>query len=129
MSITYAAINGAIGARFYYFRHVGSNFREEEFAGLLKRTMEAMDKHSVILIDDIVIQDKGAHWIATQIDMAAMAFTATQERSRQEWEVFLHTIGLCILQVGVYHREKREAVIVAAPVGREHENGDNADSS
>ena len=82
-----------------------------------------MDKHSLILIDDIVIQDQGAHWIATQMDMAAMAFTATQERSRQEWENFLRTIGLRILQVGVYHREKRDAVIVAAPMEREYENG------
>ena len=114
-----------IGARFYYFRQVGSNFSAAEFAVILKRTMDAMDRDSLILIDDMVIPDQGSHWIATQIDMAAMAFSATHERSRLDWEYYLSKLGLRIVKVGVYNRERRDAVIIAAPIEQQCSNGRN----
>jgi demethylsterigmatocystin 6-O-methyltransferase len=71
------------GAKIYYLRNVIHDYPDEKAIVILKNLAAAED--SVILIDDMVIPDVGAHWHATQLDIALMAGLASTERTREAW--------------------------------------------
>lgn len=58
--------------RFYYFRNILHDYPDEGCEKILKNTMSAMSKDSAMLIDDMVIPDKDAHWHSTQLDIAML---------------------------------------------------------
>ena len=66
---------------------------------ILQHIIRAMDKVSVILIDDIVLPDKGAHWRQTQLDLTVMATLAAMERTERQWRNMLTSAGLVITQI------------------------------
>ena len=82
---------------------------------ILNQIIKAMDKDSVILIDDMVLPNRGAHWRATQIDLAMMAGLAAMERTEKQWYSMLEAAGLKIKQIYTYTPELRDSVIVAVP--------------
>ena len=59
-------LNNPTGARAYYLCNILHDYPDFKCITLLKNTIAAMDKSSVIIIDDMTIPNTGAHWHATQ---------------------------------------------------------------
>lgn len=82
---------------------------------ILRQIMKAMDKDSVILIDDMIIPNKGARWQATQLDLTMMASLGAIERTEKQWYSLMDSAGLKIKSICTYTPELRDSIIVAVP--------------
>ncbi|KAK0511298.1 hypothetical protein JMJ35_005871 [Cladonia borealis] len=103
------------GARAYYMRNVMHDYPDEKCAIILRQIMDVMDKHSVILIDDMVLPNEGAHWRQTQLDLLVMAGLAAIERTEKQWYSMLDAAGLKVKYIYTYTPELRDSIIVAVP--------------
>ncbi|KAK8155027.1 S-adenosyl-L-methionine-dependent methyltransferase [Phyllosticta citrichinensis] len=82
------------GARVYYLRNILHDWPAEVCARILGRIKDALAPDSVILIDDLVLPDTGAHWYAASFDLLMMANYGARERSVAEWDRLLESVGL-----------------------------------
>jgi demethylsterigmatocystin 6-O-methyltransferase len=71
----------------------------------------ALADDSLILIDDMVLPNKGAHWHTTQIDLLMMATLASRERTEEHWHKLLGSVGLKISNVYTYTDPLRDSII------------------
>ncbi len=76
--------NVDVGARAYYLRNIMHDYSDEKCVLILRQIMKAMDKDSVILIDDRILPDQGAHH-ATQLDLTMIAILGAMERTEKQW--------------------------------------------
>lgn len=104
------------GARAYYLRNIIHDYPDEKCVELLHRTMNAMDKKSLLLIDDMIVPNVRAHWRATQQDLTMMSGLASMEQSEKQWRALLEKAGLKVLQMSLYTEETHDGIIVAVPV-------------
>jgi hypothetical protein len=77
--------------------------------------ISAMSEESVILIDEMVLPEKGAPWRATQLDMTMLAALAAIERSVNQWYELLEKAGLEVVKIWKYTVECDDCIIVAKP--------------
>ncbi|PVH95258.1 S-adenosyl-L-methionine-dependent methyltransferase [Periconia macrospinosa] len=103
------------GARAYYLRNIIHDWPDEQAVAILKNQISAMSEDSVVLIDDMVLPEKGSPWRATQLDMAMMATLAAWERSETQWYALLEKAGLEIVKIWKYTEECDDCIIVAKP--------------
>ena len=103
------------GAKFYYMRNILHDYPDDVCIRILKILILAMDEHSRILIDEMVLPDSGVHWQATQIDLTMMAALGSMERTLEQWHVLLEQAGLKILQIYTYTPLLQDSVIMAVP--------------
>ena len=89
------------------------DYPDEKCALILQQIVKAMSRDSVILIDEMVIPNKGAHWRATQLDLAMMASLAGTERTERQWYDLMDMAGLKIQRIWTYTKELRDSIIVA----------------
>ena len=85
--------------------------------------MSAMNRDSVILIDEIVIPNEGAQWRQTQLDLAMMASLAAMERTESQWRHLLISAGLIIIGIFSYGSEFGDSIIEAVPSQSELRQG------
>lgn len=97
-------------------RNIMHGWPYEKCIQILHNTMSAMTERSVILIDDIVIPNSGAHWSATQLDMTMLSVMASLERSENQWHALLESAGLKIGKIYPYNGETQDSIIVAVPI-------------
>ncbi|KAI1123504.1 S-adenosyl-L-methionine-dependent methyltransferase [Nemania abortiva] len=102
------------GARAYYMRNVLHDWPDHKCVEILENIKSAMTEESRILIDEMVLPERGAPWRATQLDFL-MSCAAAAERSRDEWFALLDKAGLKILKIWKYTDELDDCVIVAVP--------------
>ena len=88
---------------------------DNKCAIILQQIIKVMSKDSVILIDEMVIPNQGAHWRQTQLDLAMMAGLAAIERTEGQWYSLLDAAGLKIKQICTYTAELRDSIIIAVP--------------
>lgn len=74
-----------------------------------------MTEDSLLLIDEMVLSERGAPWRATQLDMAMITCLAAMERSETEWRELLEDAGFKILKIWKYTEECEDCVLVASP--------------
>ena len=91
------------------------DYPDETCVIILQQIIKATGKDSVILIDDMVIPNQGAHWRQTQLDLAMMAALAAIERTERQWYSMLDAAGLKVSQIYTYTPELRDSIIVAVP--------------
>ena len=103
------------GAKAYYMRNIMHDYPDEKAIKILHNTMAAMDKDSVILIDEMILPNEKAPWRATQLDILVMASLAAVERSEKQWYALLDAAGLKIVKIWTYTEELRDSIIVAVP--------------
>lgn len=72
-----------------------------------------MQQESILVIDDLVLPDFGAHKFETQLDLTMLAMLNGQARTRGHWQELLVQAGLVVSEIRVYEEEAREAIIVA----------------
>jgi hypothetical protein len=104
-----------LGARAYYLRNIIHDWADEQAIAILKNQISAMSDDSVILIDDMVLPEKGSPWRATQLDMTMLAALAAMERSENQWYELLEKAGLDVIKIWKYTEECDDCIIVAKP--------------
>ncbi|KAJ8130104.1 hypothetical protein O1611_g3524 [Lasiodiplodia mahajangana] len=103
------------GARAYYLRNILHDWPDDKCVEILGNVKSAMTRDSRILIDEMVLPERGAPWRATQLDLAMSACFAATERSRAHWDSLLGKAGLTILEVRKYTDQLDDSIIVAVP--------------
>ncbi|KAI1179887.1 S-adenosyl-L-methionine-dependent methyltransferase [Nemania sp. FL0916] len=103
------------GARAYYLRNILHDWPDHKCVEILKNIKSAMTQDSRILIDEMVLPEKGAPWRATQLDLAMGSTMAAMERSRADWDSLLGQAGLKILDVWKYTEQLDDSIIVVVP--------------
>ena len=57
--------------------------------------------YSKLLINEIVIPDRGAHWMSTSMDMIMMSVFSSCERTEENWYSLLHGAGYRIVKIWI----------------------------
>jgi demethylsterigmatocystin 6-O-methyltransferase len=92
-------------------RNILHDWPDNECVTILKNTAAALAPDSVILIDEMVLPDTGAHFHATQQDIALMSTLAAMERTREHWNSLVKKAGLKITNICTYTVSLRESII------------------
>ncbi|KAI0798392.1 S-adenosyl-L-methionine-dependent methyltransferase [Xylaria sp. FL0064] len=103
------------GARAYYLRNILHDWPDHKCIEILTNNKSAMTKESRILIDEMVLPERGAPWRATQLDLAMSTCFAAMERSRADWDSLLNRAGPKILKIWKYTDQLDDCIIVAVP--------------
>ncbi|OTA90006.1 hypothetical protein M434DRAFT_34002 [Hypoxylon sp. CO27-5] len=101
------------GAASYYFRSVLRNWSDQYARPILGYVRDAMDKDSLLLIDELVLPDRGAHRYETQLDLAMLAMLNAEARTEAHWKQLLAEVGFEVKDIVFYEEEAREAIIIA----------------
>lgn len=72
-----------------------------------------MDDNSLLLIDDLVLPDQGAHRYETQLDLTMLAVLNAEARTEAHWKKLLSEVGLEVKDIVFYEEDAREGVIIA----------------
>jgi len=95
-------------------RMIIHDYPDEKAIALLELTAEAMTVDSVLVIDELVVHNKGAHRNATQFDLTMLSSLASIERTEKQWKALLETAGFEIIEKKEY-AHAGESVIVVVP--------------
>ena len=76
--------------------------------------MGAMDKESLILLDEMVLPNRDVDWWATQTDMTMFAAFGSMERTEGQWRKLIESVGLRVRSILTYTDGFRLSVIVAS---------------
>lgn len=71
-----------------------------------------MSNDSMVLIDEVVVPEVGAHWHVTASDIVMMTLFAAKERTRKQWDEIAEKAGLRIDHVHMYNTSFYSSVIV-----------------
>ena len=105
--------NILLEARFYYLHSVLHDWSDERCQTILNELVRVMKPgFSKILINEIVIPDQNAHWLPTGLDLILMGLLAASERTENQWEILLGSVGLRIVKIWV-HPESTKSLIEA----------------
>ncbi|RMZ67964.1 O-methyl transferase B [Pyrenophora seminiperda CCB06] len=108
------------GARIYYLRNILHDWPDHACLDILSHLKDVMAPDSVILLDELVLQDEGAHWYGASFDLLMMANYGARERSLGEWDRLLEKVGL-ERKTFVPYSMQGDAVQVVGPRGTVHE--------
>ena len=103
------------GARVYYMRNVLHDWPDDKCVEILQNLKSAMTADSRILIDEMIMPEKGAPWRATQQDFIMASVLAAKERSRSEWLSVFDSAGLRIDSLWKYTEELSDHLISLVP--------------
>lgn len=87
------------------------DYPDEKCVDILKNIMSAMDKDSKILVDDMVLPNKGVQWEACGIDFMMMSCLGALERTNAQWVKLIESAGLKIEKVHLYSALLNHSVI------------------
>ena len=91
------------------------DYPDDKAITILQNTMAAMGPDSLLLIDDMALENTGAHWQATQMDMLMMSALASMERTTDQWYALLEKAGLKINRIYTYTNPMRDSIIECVP--------------
>ncbi|KAI0183316.1 S-adenosyl-L-methionine-dependent methyltransferase [Xylaria flabelliformis] len=112
------------GARVYYLRNILHDWPSSKCRDILENIKPAMTRDSVILIDEMVLSERGVPWRAAQLDITMLACFAGLERSRADWKALLDDVGLRLVKIWQYTEECEDcAIVVALPCPEAVNNG------
>lgn len=101
-------------------RNIMHDYSDDKCIKILRNIMPAMGSDSVILIDEIVMPEKSAHWHATALDFCMMTMLASRERTQKQWQTLLDSAGLTIAGIYTHTAQVQDSVIVAVPRDHSH---------
>jgi hypothetical protein len=99
------------GAKFYYMRGVPHNHPPHKVKLLFSNIRDAMAPDSVMLVDETVLPETGANFIATSIDLTMMGAFASMERTEDDWRELIEAAGLELTKVYRYNPNDMECVM------------------
>ncbi|KAI0386952.1 S-adenosyl-L-methionine-dependent methyltransferase [Hypomontagnella monticulosa] len=104
------------GAASYYMRSVLRNWPDQYSRTILGHLRDAMHEHSLLLIDEIVLPDRGAHRYETQLDLTMLAMLNAEARTETHWRRLLSEVGMDVKDIVYYEEDTKEAIIIAKKV-------------
>jgi hypothetical protein len=99
------------GAKFYFMRGVLHNHPPQKVLQLLENTKAAMAKDSVLLLDEMILPEKGANVDALSMDLTMLSAFAGMERTETQWREVIDEAGLKLERVFVYNEVSHESVM------------------
>ena len=102
-------------AQHYYMRNILHDFPDAECKVILGKVRDAMGRGNKLLIDEVVLGERGRHWRAAQLDVLMMSTLGAGERTRAQWETLLSGVGLKVEQVLRYAEPTGDSILVAVP--------------
>lgn len=103
-----------IGARAYYFRNVLHDWPNDKCKAILENVKSGMNQDSVLLIDEMVLLERGASWRATQADLTMAVALSAMERTEAEWYALFDEAGLNVRKTAKYREEPEDCVMILA---------------
>ncbi|KAK1244392.1 hypothetical protein MKX07_003191 [Trichoderma sp. CBMAI-0711] len=103
------------GAKYYYLRAILHNWDDDKAAQILANIVPAMSAGSMVLIDEVVIADQGAHVWPAGLDLQMYTLFGASERTAAQWDAILQKAGLRPVAVKKYAPVMGSSVIFAAP--------------
>ncbi|KAI0968359.1 S-adenosyl-L-methionine-dependent methyltransferase [Xylaria arbuscula] len=103
------------GARVYYLRNVLHDWPDEKCISILQNLKPALTAQSRILVDEMILPEKGTPWRAAQQDFIMGACVAAQERSHSEWLALFDRAGLKVERLWKYTEELSDHLISLVP--------------
>lgn len=101
------------GAHAYFLHQILHDYSDETCRQILRQIKPAMTAKSKILINELVLPDRGAHWLTTALDLGVMTCLASRERTEEEFRELFASVGLEM--VGVWkHPEGYDSVLEVA---------------
>jgi demethylsterigmatocystin 6-O-methyltransferase len=98
------------GAHVYYLRNILHDYPDEKALVILQNIIAVLGSESVILIDEMIIPNKGAHPHATEQDLMMMTTLALMERTQRQWSALLAKAGLKVPQQSIYNDDTSQAI-------------------
>ncbi|PHH84903.1 hypothetical protein CDD83_1195 [Cordyceps sp. RAO-2017] len=102
------------GASFYYLRRVLHDWPDGDCVRILDRIAGAMAADSRILVDEVVLPDRGAPCQAAMADLAMMVAMGGKERTEQQWRALAESSGLRVDEIHTYMASTCTSVVVLA---------------
>lgn len=85
------------GASAYFLHQILHDYDDETCRNILRQIIPAMKGgHSRILVQELVLADQGAHWMATGLDVELMLCLASRERTEGEFRQLANDVGLVV---------------------------------
>lgn len=101
------------GAHYYYLRSICHDWDDESAVKILQNIIPAMAPDSKVLIDEMVLPNKGAHiWPAGQ-DLQMMSMFGSMERTVDQWHALVDRAGFKIVDMKLYAPVMQTTVITA----------------
>lgn len=85
---------------------------DNEAATILQNITGTMAPDSRILIDDVVLPDTGANWMAAMNDISMMIAFAGKERTQKQWHALADRAGLRVEHFHTYIASTYMAIVV-----------------
>jgi hypothetical protein len=82
------------GAKVYYNRTVLHDWPDKQAREILTHIKDAMAPDSLLLINEIVVEEKGVAHLEAQLDLRMMVHCASGERTEEQWRTLLDSCGL-----------------------------------
>lgn len=102
---------GTLGAKFYHMRGVLHNHPPHRVRLLLKRIKSAMTEESILLVEEMIIPEKGVHSDAASIDITMLAAVAGKERTEAQWRETFREAKLELVRTYTYNAVSYESVM------------------
>ncbi|KAI1387835.1 S-adenosyl-L-methionine-dependent methyltransferase [Hypoxylon trugodes] len=101
------------GARGYYLRNILHDYPDHKAIEILRNVRVGMTSESKVLIDEMVVPERGASWRVAGHDLIMLTCFAARERTQAEWASILDQAGLKILKLSEYAKVTCDSIIVA----------------
>lgn len=89
------------------------DYSDETCRQILRQIKPAMTGNSKILVNELVLPERGAHWLTTALDIGIMACLAARERKEGEFRELFASVGLEM--VGIWrHPDGYDSVMEVA---------------
>ena len=86
-------------AKAYYLRAVLHDWPDKQVREILKHIRAAMNKESILLINENVLPESNVPLYPAMLDLSMMAFFSSLERTRPQFKDLLHSAGFRVLKV------------------------------
>lgn len=93
-------------------RNVLHDWTNVQCMQILKGIVDAMSEELVILIDEMVLPNSRANWLATQLDLAMLTCLAVREMTEDQWYMLVASAGLKIEKIYQCTEEIQDSIIV-----------------
>lgn len=95
----------SIGAKFYHLGWVLHNWNDDKAKQILRQIRLSMTGQSIILINDMILPEKGVPAFAASLDLVMLGACGSRERTMHEWTDILKEVGLAIRECIVYNKD------------------------
>jgi demethylsterigmatocystin 6-O-methyltransferase len=104
-----------VGAKVYHLRNVLHDWPDDKCLTILATVRKAMNPDSVLIIDEIVVDEK-SNYKQFNYDIIMMAALCAMERTESQWRELFEASGLQLKEIRAYDEGNGDSVIFAVPV-------------